>query len=104
MLKLKNDSIIPHLSSGMLFGLIAIDQAYEAAGVPETVVTSAMDGPHKRGSLHYSGNAVDIRTRNATESQLTQIVAQLRSNLNEHYDVILEADHLHVEFDVKRLR
>lgn len=27
------------------------------------VVTSASDGTHRKGSFHYSGNAVDIRTR-----------------------------------------
>lgn len=75
--------------------------AYGAHGV-ELVVTSLRDGRHMQGSLHYSGNAVDLRRWDIDAKQVTsQVVAQIRSQLGSDYDVILESDHIHIEFDPK---
>ena len=66
------------------------------------VVTSAVDGRHKRGSLHYVGLAVDLRTRDlATKKNRTRVHKKLRKALGDEYDVVLEKTHMHVEFDPK---
>lgn len=62
-------------------------------------VTSGTDSTHSVRSLHYSGYAEDYRTRDISASALSSMVAQVRAQLGTDYDVILEADHLHVEYD-----
>jgi len=98
MLVLKDNSIKPEFSQGMLYGLIVADQVYDSLGIRETVVTSGKDGVHSSTSLHYSGNAVDLRTRDRTRQEQEAIRDELRRRLNEHYDVVLESDHLHLEY------
>lgn len=62
-------------------------------------ITSCTDGQHKEGSLHYEGLAVDLRLPNAGKEK---VVGQLAGRLGTEYDVILEADHIHVEYDPKK--
>lgn len=65
------------------------------------VITSASDGTHGPNSLHYNGLALDIRTRHVMETMLPLIHRDAKNELGEQFDVVLEADHLHVEYDVK---
>lgn len=72
--------------------------------LPEMVVTSICDGDHMEGSLHYKGLAADIRTYIAAQGDIREgTLKQLRDAcavaLGPDWDVILEKDHLHVEFD-----
>lgn len=64
------------------------------------VITSCTDGRHKDGSLHYTGCAVDLRLPMLTV-QRDQVVKELAERLSAEYDVVLEADHIHVEYDPK---
>ena len=63
-------------------------------------ITSANDSTHMQGSLHYMNRAFDIRINNILggieEAKKWVIRAQLA--LGDNYDVILEKDHVHVEF------
>lgn len=78
------------------------DAIYTTWGVSVLVVTSLRDGKHSAGSLHYSGNAVDLRRWDLDARKITsQVVSQLKSQLGSDYDVILESDHIHVEYDPK---
>lgn len=63
------------------------------------VITSGTDGRHRADSLHYSGNALDLRIRHIPPEDRVALTASLASSLGEEFDVILEADHIHVEFD-----
>jgi hypothetical protein len=75
-------------------------------------ITSANDGKHKNGSKHYSNEALDIRIKNLS-SEESWIVHKRLSGLNDLvdynnepfykncYDVVLESDHIHVEYDPK---
>jgi hypothetical protein len=62
-------------------------------------LTSVTDGKHMEGSLHHAGLAVDLRLPNAGKERLVQ---QLGIRLGADYDVVLEGDHIHVEYDPKR--
>ena len=84
----------------MLFALMSIASVCERYGI-DCVVTSAVDGVHSRGSRHYSGSAVDIRTRSLDAEKRPSFAACIADNLGEDFDVILERTHLHVEFDPK---
>ena len=62
------------------------------------VITSVSDGKHSENSLHYSGNAFDCRTRHLTESQAQLVALQLKKNLGDEFDVVLEKTHCHIEY------
>ncbi len=63
------------------------------------VITSVKEGKHGKGSKHYTGHAFDMRTRHMAFSQRDEIVTDLRVHLGNSYDVVLESDHIHIEFD-----
>lgn len=68
------------------------------------VVTSARDGRHSWGSLHYYGYAVDLRTHYFADGG-AEAAKRLRTRLGRvspYYDVVLHSTHIHVEFDVVR--
>ena len=83
--------------------LLAINIANEVykKNYQELVVTELTGGQHGRSSLHYVGNAVDIRTRDISSVALTRIAAQLVEALGENYDVVKESTHIHIEYQPK---
>ena len=106
-LKLKNGVVIngAHFYDEMVRILdIARDTAPPL--INDTVwVTSANDSRHMEGSLHYKNRAFDIRTRNIINKNehADQWVADMREQLGEDYDIILESDHIHAEFDPQEI-
>ena len=100
MPKLKPGVRLTGIRPEILFALIATERAYNQAG-HELVVTSCVDSKHSRGSLHYSGAAVDLRTRDVPPDVMQAIVAEVREALGADFDVILESDHLHIEYQAK---
>ena len=70
-------------------------------GLPEVVITSGTDSVHKVGSLHYTGNALDIRTFIYRPEMVGRIIGSLQVWLGNDYEVILEKDHIHIEYDPK---
>jgi len=63
----------------------------------ELVITSTYEGAHSEGSLHYADLAVDIRKTRSCGI----IVSKIRAYLGKDYDVVLEATHIHIEYDPK---
>lgn len=64
-------------------------------------VTSGYDGTHSAQSKHYQGLAEDYRTRDIPRQELYGMVADVRAILGRDYDVVIESDHLHIEYDPK---
>lgn len=62
-------------------------------------VTSVVDGTHKPGSFHYSGLAFDLRTYDLRGIGVLSMAQKLRDRLPSEYQIIVESDHIHVEFD-----
>lgn len=75
-----------------------IQKAFRAHGY-EAVCTSANDGTHSDGSLHYVGKALDLRSRHIPMEEQQLILKSLRDTLGADWDVILESDHYHLEYD-----
>ena len=63
------------------------------------VITSANDGQHMQGSLHYKNLAWDLRTKNLEVGKVEEIARMLRIELGKDWDIIVEATHIHAEMD-----
>lgn len=80
---------------------------WENYGADELIVTSLNDGSHRQGSYHYTGDAVDIRTKNLPSSAAKRNARDLLAGrLGKDFDVILEDlggsnEHVHLEWDQK---
>jgi len=68
----------------------------------ELVITSAIDSKHSVGSLHYVGLALDLRTWNLGNDAGT-CVHEMKDSLGGEYDVVLESDHIHLEYQPEHI-
>jgi hypothetical protein len=101
-MQLKKGVIMTGLRLVMRPVLIEADKIYRDYG-EELVVTSALDGTHSPGSMHYYGYALDFRTRDFDELTLLKVIVDLQKALRKygfHYKVIRHKDHLHIEHPV----
>lgn len=76
-------------------------------GLP-AIITSGTDGTHGRGSHHYAGGALDLRTKHLRVSSIPPRIFRDRiaAQLGSEFDVVLEDlggdnEHLHIEFHPK---
>ena len=60
------------------------------------VITSTYDGNHGAGSLHYSNDAFDFRYSPDYDAFTYESLSQALGN---DFDVVFEADHIHIEYD-----
>lgn len=97
-MELKAGVQLANLSPQIVLALTMADQAYRAIGV-SMVVTSISDGKHSAGSLHYSGQAADLRTRTVPVKQRQALRDTIARTVGSEFDVVLESDHIHLEFD-----
>jgi len=87
--------------------ILAAYSLIDAAFSPnDAVITSAVDGKHGPKSMHPLGYAIDLRIRHIVEGEvvtvLKKIMLLLNTWLTDEYDVVLEGDHIHLEFDIHR--
>lgn len=101
--RLSHRNLLPHM-------MRALEVARDVAPSlrDDTVmVTSANDSVHSYGSLHYRGEAWDIRTTGGGPNAPGQIIsgeadvwaAAIRKGLGQGWDVVDEGDHIHIEYD-----
>lgn len=72
----------------------------------ESVITSTFEGKHSEGSLHYADDAYDIRRPSHPDmgfdlSVDSSIVEDLKEAFGSDFDIVLEPDHIHIEYDPK---
>jgi len=75
---------------------------YGDAGATVCVITSGTDGTHGPNSYHAKGRALDARFWNIPEADRPQVAINLRKWLPAFYDVVMEADHFHIESDAAK--
>ena len=99
-MQLKQSAQIRGMRPEMAIALVVIESAFAKQG-EHLVITSGTDGTHMPGSCHYKGLAVDIRLPSNPENA-SVLVQRLKLWLPQsEFDVVLEKDHIHVEFDPK---
>ncbi len=101
MLSLKPGVRLTGIRPELVIAVLAAERVYAAAGHNLTI-TACTDGKHSIGSFHYSGAAVDLRTRDLPAGDVSKIAAQIRDCLGADFDVVIENDHLHVEHQPKQ--
>ncbi len=101
MLLIKPGTRVSGLRPEILLAVVAAQAVLDEFGC-DCVITAGVDGKHAPGSLHFVGAAVDLRTRDLSPEDLPKFAARMRECLGEDFDVVLEVDHLHIEFQPKR--
>jgi hypothetical protein len=101
MLFIKPGVRITGLRPEILLAAFAAECVYREAGHGLTI-TACVDGKHTTGSLHYAGAAIDLRTRDLSQADVEKVRVQIKECLGADFDVLLEVDHLHIEFQPKQ--
>ena len=96
-MKIYNQQPIETLRSEIRLAIRLADFLFKCFGM-ELEVTWTTGGNHKEGSLHPKRRAFDCLKLGEKQESL---VVGLRSILGPDYDVLVEADHLHIEWDPK---
>lgn len=101
-MKLKEGVSIEGASWRMWKAALVAEDVYHQFGFFELTITSGVDGKHGADSLHGKGLAIDIRTWHIASESLSVIAGEIRHRLGEEYDVVVEVDHIHIEYDPRR--
>lgn len=99
-MQLKENVNMSGLKIQMRRALIIADRIWAENG-QELVVTSATDGEHTAGSLHYYGYALDFRTRYFEKPILELLIVDLAKTLRKAdvaYRTVVHDTHIHVEW------
>jgi len=106
MISIKNygkkgtDAMIKGMQTEILLAIIITDALLEKMFKRDLILTSVTDY-HKPPSLHSKGQAFDMRTWGMNGEDQTRFKKELENLLGDEYDVVIEEDHIHIEFDPK---
>ncbi len=95
-MRIKHSVRVRGMRETALVAMFAAAEVYRLYG-EDFVLTSATDGNHMPGSFHHTGDAIDIRLpANAAPDMIAGVI---RDRLPDEYQVIVEDDHIHIEYD-----
>lgn len=99
MITFKQGVRMDGLQPQIVLAILIAESVYRSFGRDLLFITSISDGIHSPNSLHYSGNAVDLRIMGIDPFIVTNIKNKLSAYLGDNYDVVLEKTHIHIEYD-----
>jgi len=83
----------------LILGLLVVNEIFSKNQL-DCTITCISDSKHSNGSLHYVGFAADI---GLPPAHLTNVMLEaIKLNLGQDFDVVIEKDHIHIEFQPKR--
>jgi hypothetical protein len=86
----------------MVLCAMIVASVYSEFNNASCVITSITDGTHGTHSHHYKGFAMDFRTRHVPVGVRQKIADRIQAALGAEFQVRLESNHIHVEFDPER--
>lgn len=98
--RLKPDIDIAGVRPETVIGMMVAAGVCASMGY-EFCVTSVAEGKHGKNSLHYRGLAFDMRTRHMKPNDVQLVRDEIKAKLGPWWDVVIEATHIHVEYDQK---
>ena len=98
MIHIKRGVRLHGIMPEVVLAIVVAGQVYDQLE-KELVVTSVLDGKHMRASIHYIGGAVDLGLPGEHGIAARNRIAR---RLGGDFDVILESNHIHVEWQPKR--
>lgn len=86
-----------------LAGIMVASFVYFRHGHACTVVKLVTENPgvQRLRTAHDQGLAADLRSSMIPKDKLSRMVLSLKDALGSDYDVVLEKDHIHMEFQPK---
>jgi len=108
-MRLKDDSVnIRNLNTVFKKRLALLDMLHKEMTGIELIITSGNDGSHSKNSKHYTDDAVDFRRWYIDfldEQKKEQFIKQMNEIFeDELFDIVLEKDHYHAEYDPKIIK
>jgi len=102
VIKFKDNTLgFQSLSPQIILAIMVIEGVCTKHGI-EMVITSINDAKHALTSLHYSGNGIDFRSRDLPDKTKFLIDCKEALGNSPDFDLILESDHYHLEYQPKR--
>lgn len=95
MLAIKHGVRLRGIDPVLVIGIIIVADVYTDRGATCTL-TSVTDGAHMPNSLHNAGLAADFRL---PDGELDGLGKEVRAGLGRDWDVLIEGDHMHIEYD-----
>ena len=102
-MNIKEDVLMNGIKPELVLGLQLALTYFQDQGIEDMVITSIVDGRHGIGSLHYVGYAADLRIWAIPDDKLAEFTVGLATHLGSEFDVVLESDHIHIEFQPKTI-
>lgn len=92
---------IAGLKPEMQIALDYAEEVYETFNHTLIITEALAETGHVKNSRHYTGHAIDIRIWNLG-ADLHRIFGRLLKGLEPMgFDIVLENDHIHIEYDPK---
>ena len=102
MIEVKKGVRLHGVNPLLLWATRPAEAIWAKAGVDTLVVTSGIDGVHSKGSAHYRGDALDLRTNTLAPGTEAATCATLQAALGPDFWVLYEGAgttnaHCHLE-------
>lgn len=106
MIELKPGVRIHGIRPELVLAISVAEGLWMAAGAPALVITACIEGQHTAASKHYTGCAVDFRTKNLPEGKAATVRQALMAALGDDFFVLHENagganEHVHVHWEPK---
>lgn len=104
---IKESANLTGLNTQIIVAIGEVREVYTAHKA-ELTITSGRDfvAGRTENSKHPQGDAVDFRLiewPNGPGEESRQIVREIKVRLGRNFDVVLKTNHIHLEFDVRKL-